>query len=766
MSLPTGGLYPKDFDTDTNLFVAHDALRVVLVESYTPGDTSIVVDGDATTLLRFPDSGLITLTEQCSNIDDRAISFFYTSKGTTTSGLSTFEGLQILPGFTDVPKYKSITNVTQNVMAPYHNNLKDAIIAMQEFFGVKGTTDLHPLGATMEGRINFLRKLVLSPKAWFSCNKRIGIVPLEVTFKDLSFRLGTDGTAGEIIRIWDFGDNTTSVVSCISVTSHVPVGISNILVQDLDGGDVIKTYMLPGKYDVTLTVRNDFGENTLILKELINARVPAPDEAIIDIIPRVNQILTPGAPVGGPYTTTPVIRSPINTLIDIEVNTGPNPDNPGHSYAGELLDGYDVPIDPIETYTWSLGDDLPHSTNNTTRASFSIGGLYDLVLRTDTLYGSYRITQYIEAFDIVEQTNLWLWNYVGGFSPGANTARAYEYGLLSETFKSRTNTTLAFVQDSSFLNSESNSEQMIAEFKRNVGFGPRGTTPSGNSGFGLLYWATGRGSSDPVSAEEIGLASYDGFTDVYLGHTPLSRPWNWCSFASTSNAYFLFGAYSGTITPYTSPTNQTKTDLNTITMNATSATLTPGNYVGGAGELQNNVAVYNPDGSPTYGHFSIYRTCWKDNTGFIIRNDGIGPFFRLKSFYRTQGTVLNPVQSIQKLPDMPGPTKLEGQLVPLSSGVYFFNNSGSVSAYNDTTGTWAVGGPGVNSTAYRGLQDTSVPGFDDASNTLLAASDGDQRAYLSFDYSSSAFIRFNEADLTFSTLGYRPTGDQWQIAVF
>jgi hypothetical protein len=109
---------------------------------------------------------------------------------------------------------------------------------------------------------------------------------------------------------------------------------------------------------------------------------------------------------------------------------------------------------------------------------------------------------------------------------------------------------------------------------------------------------------------------------------------------------------------------------------------------------------------------------------------------------------------------------VEGQLVPLSTGVYFFNNSGAVSAYNDTTGVWDTGGPGVNSAAFRSLQDSAVAGYDDAGNTLCATSDGDRRAYLSFDYSPAAFIKFDETQLTFSSLGLRPTGEQWQVRSF
>ncbi|MGC5231082.1 hypothetical protein, partial [Klebsiella pneumoniae] len=70
----------------------------------------------------------------------------------------------------------------------HHNNLKDALIAIEEFIGIKGTVDVKPLGPTMEGRINFLRRLVLRPRAWFSVNRRVGIVPLAVEFTNLSFR--------------------------------------------------------------------------------------------------------------------------------------------------------------------------------------------------------------------------------------------------------------------------------------------------------------------------------------------------------------------------------------------------------------------------------------------------------------------------------------------------------------------------------------------------------------------------------------------------
>ena len=199
--IPTSSLYPSELDSNTNLFEVHDSLRLRLIEDYNPGDTSIKVDvTDFLIASRISPTGLITLTEQCSDIDKRAISFFYNTWD-ATAGI--FSGLELLPTFTDVLKPKNITNVTVNVMAMHHNHLKEALIAIQRFCGTKGLEDNEPFGPTLEGRINFLRRLVLQPKAWFTSDKRNGNVPLEVEFKNMSFRLGTDGTADEVKVTWD-----------------------------------------------------------------------------------------------------------------------------------------------------------------------------------------------------------------------------------------------------------------------------------------------------------------------------------------------------------------------------------------------------------------------------------------------------------------------------------------------------------------------------------------------------------------------------------
>jgi len=777
MPIPESSNYPEAFDTEDNLYLVHDGLRIVLSDDYTPGDTSITVqdDDDGTIMATFPDTGLITLTEQQSDIDERAISFYYSSKTDTT-----FDGLILLPGFDDVAKPKTITNVTQNVMASHHNAIKDAVIAIQEFVGIEGETDLVPGGDTIQGRLNFITKLIFTPKAWYTMDKRIGLVPLCVTFTDESFNVGD----GEVIYIWDFGDETSSIISCvssaislpsvpstpsvppvrtISVTSTVPVSERNVLVRDMDGGSIQKCYTTPNFYTPTLTVINEYGRDTVIFPDIINARIEAPGEAVINYDPASTQSVTPGIPSGGPYTTPPIIRSPTDTFIEIEIPSGENPNTPGRSYAGELLDGCGSPIDPILEYTWDIADDLEHASLPTTRASFSIGGLYNLSLRVDTQYGAYRITNYENTFDIVEEENLWLWMFNSAF------ARAHEFGLASETFKTATQT-VYINRDDSFLDYlanppyyEGTEARAKHEFSRNTAFAPRGTIPSGLSGTALLFWSTG--GSD-VANQKIVVKEYDGFSDAYTVRNSIKRkPWNWAALVSPDDVYFFFGTQEYVTPSGTNEAKPEKTVYSLTSLTKTNHTLTTSDFTNGAEVLLEHPSIYD-GGIPTNGYFATYRTAWKGQTGYIVRNSAVNEFFRLEQFYGTQGTALDPVQTITTLPSLGGSTKVEGELVALSNGVYFFNNSGEILAYNETSGVWEVGVPSLQSVSFRSLQDTEVSGFDSAANTLLAASDNDSVVYLSYDYSPRAFIKYNSTDITFSSAGARPAGNQFLMGIY
>lgn len=695
--------YPEEFDDDSNLYLVHDALRLKLSEDYEVGDTSITIIPDGDIMDKFPATGLITLTEQCNEPDLRALSFSYSSKTDTT-----FDGLIKLDCFTDVSKPKLVTNVTQNVMAEHHNALKDAIIAIETFVGVKGEIAQTPLTGTMEARINFLRRLVLSPKAWFTSNKRIGIVPLCIDFKDFSTRQPD-------VWIWDFGDSTISIIS---------------RTDDIQTGDVTKCYISPGIFTVTETVSNEFGEDSLAIPDYIIARVEAPGLAEIEFIPTDNQILDDG-----------VLRSRIDELITITIT-----------------DDGEQPEDPIVRYIWEIEDDLQHENSITTTASFSVGGLYNIRLKTETELGSFRISSFPDSLDIVERFSIWhfIFDSSAGEDDITKDLNFYEFGLVTETYKTTTNAT-SVTRDYTFLTGEPEEERQIREFRRNNGFTPKSLVASGDRGSSLLFWSEGAASmaaSQVIRFREFKAFEQTWSTPVINGSgSAITRRWNWVPLISADKVRFLFGNVLSS-----SSTNQTLTTLSLNDLSVTSAAFS--NYANGADELEENV------GGGIDGDFSVYRSTWQDQTGYIARNDGSGVFFRIKSFYRTEGTTSNPVQLIRKVADIPGSTKLEGQLLPLSNGIYFFNNTGEVAAYNPTTNVWTTGGPGVNSPAFTELQDTSVTGYDDPANTLVATSDMNHTAYLSYDYSVRAVLKFSELDLTFSALAPRPEGEQFSIGLY
>lgn len=759
MTIPDGSNFPIQFDNDENLYLVKDSLRLRLYEDYMPGDKSIIVEGELSVMEKWPSTGLITLTEQCSEVDERAISFYYNGFFINEDNTATFENLELLSNFNDVNKLKKITNVTQNVMDRHHNQIKDAVIAVQNFIGTKDTIDDIPFGETLEGRTNFLRNLALSPKAWFTADKRVGIVPFDVEFKDLSFRLATDTTNEPVTITWDFGDNTASTVSLISVTDEVPDDAIDVLVYDEDGGVVKKSYIKPGIYDVKVKVKNQFGEDECHFPNYITARVEAPKEAIIRIRDDSSQISTPGNPPDGPFIVTPKIRSSINTLINFEIEEGENPAQIGYSFGGELLDGNKNPIDPIVTYTWSFGDNLIHNNSIYSQAAYNIGGIYDLKLRVDTEFGAYRITTYENCIDIVEDVNLWLWNY-----QSTNTIKSYEYGLISQTFKLTNNATAVVSRDDSFLNNVPNSNHQKSEFRKNVGFTKRSNTSSGKQGSSLIYYSSGRQEHEPVSSETIEFLEFNGFLGTYIPRNPISRPWNWVSFNANNICYFILGSITGTRSSNQSKTNLVKQELNLSSLSVNEITMSSVDF-NNASELMDNVSEYS-SGLSVYGHYSVYRSTWKDSTGYLARNDGVGPFFRIKSFYKTVGSIGNPFQTFKKLQDIQGTTKLEGELVNLIDGIYIFNNTGSISRYDDVGNVWSSTGPGANSSVFRRLQDTSVLGFDNKSNTCFAVSDGDRRVYISFDYSSKSFIKFDQTTKTFSLLGDKPVGEQFVIGVY
>jgi hypothetical protein len=542
-------------------------------------------------------------------------------------------------------------------------------------------------------------------------------VPFSVEFTDLSFNVGKELQNNDVTYTWDFGDGTTKVISYSLVNSNA---------------DVSHTYQNPGIYTVKLTVTNKFGSNTSVLPDYINARYFAPDFATIT--PEINayQILLNNQ-----------VKTPNNMNLYFMVNSN-----------GEYA------IDPVVTYNWILSDVLAHPNTPYTNVNYQIGGIYDIALKCITTNNAYRITQKANYINVVENSSYFLFTY----GSNNNFVYANEMGLLSETFKPTQSTGKEIFVNDAFLVGTENETQAIREFKRNVFSTLNGYYASGISGNLTINYASGRNSSDSASLEEIISINFNAFNETYNNYNTAFRPWNWIAFGFENTQYFLFGNPINQVAGL-SLTNQQILEHNLTTNIYSTTSITSSQYLGASTELKQNPSQFD-DAISLYGYFSVYRTALNNRNGYILRNSGVGDFFQLKSFYRTKENGADFIYYFEKLLDIAGGEKLEGQLVNLSSGLYFFNNTGSVSAYKPDTGVWEVGGPGLNSLAFRGFQDTTVANYDNATNTLVACSDNDHAAYLSFDYSNNSFIKFDDITLTFKKLSERVDNSQWSCNIF
>ena len=733
--------YPDIIDTDTNTYVVKDSLVTSLAKDYNIGDKTIVSNASIPEMTMFPPSGIITLTDQCAEIDERAISFFYNSKDNVTG---TFNNIEILEGFPNVSKKAKITTLTMNVVAQHHNAIKDSIINIEKFSGIYGDVGLIPKVGSLEERINYLRSVALKPKAWILASKKIGIIPFTVDFTDLSFRTATDNADNAITTTWDFGDGDVKTFN-----------YKNDSDETLSSNQIItKIYEMTGVYTVKYTIKNKFGSDSLIFEDLIDARFPAPDVAEIHVDEQPYQ-----------STTGLTVRAPTNSLIYFRIPSGINPST-GRTYAGEEVDQSENAIDPVEFYNWNFSDDLTHGNDVVTTALYDTGGIFDIILRCDTLSNSFRITTVNDAIDIIENKNIWMWLYKLLLYGNQSTSEVQvtEFGLISETFKTPQTPILNLGTDNSFLNGKANEDIQKYEFARNVGFCPATYQTSGFSGNSYLFWASGRTNIEPRTVEEINVNIFNGFEKTYSTQTTFLRPYNWTFLNTNSFAYFMFGLPSTATVPFSSPTNLNLQVFNLITQSVSNTTFNSSNFQGTALDLTVNPSSFNPStGENLTGDFSIYRTTWKNNAGYILRNIISGTNLRIFSFYGTISTVGNAFSGLRKLTDIAGSVKLEGDLVNMSNGLFFFNNSGSISVFDDIGSVWYTAGTGNNSVSFVSLQDKSVIGFNDENNTLLATSDNDHLAYISYDYSPKTFIKFNNIDLTFSSLPNRTRLKQWHM---
>ncbi len=125
--------FPQSFDDDDSLFLAVNNLRTQLIAPMTDSDTTATV----VTTAGFPTTGYISILTGDDILETEAITY----SGTTAS---TFLNLQRGADGTDPFEHFSGNNVDQTIVAQHHNELKDAIIILEEFVGVSGSENFVP----------------------------------------------------------------------------------------------------------------------------------------------------------------------------------------------------------------------------------------------------------------------------------------------------------------------------------------------------------------------------------------------------------------------------------------------------------------------------------------------------------------------------------------------------------------------------------------------------------------------------------------------
>ena len=794
--------YPESIDTDAILVTVKDSLFLKLGIDYNVGDPFIYPAATLNELSNWPPRGFLTLTDNRCPDENRAVSFYYTYIDTIRVA---FAGLIVLPDTKDTYKPAIYTTISLNVIAEHHNTLKNVAINTENFLGIDTEQVALYTGdksATITERINKILQVAYTPIAWFEVSKNVLNVPNSVIFKNLSQNMGANLIDNEIVLDWDFGDGTTA-------TQKYP-----------DINSITKTYTSPGKFDVTLTVKNKYGSNSITLPDIVNARIEAPLPAEICLV----GLQAKGAAT--PMVLGDLYRVPTNTQLLVSVPVGyrptttPAPGDPAspiYTYAGELCNSSGTPTDPIVSWTWVLSDDNPHGNAQETYASYSTGGIYSIILRVDTKYDCYRITNVmppdfpdclpilnsdvayecslipknVYGIDAIETTNLFLWMY----SDCTNlSVRASEYGLISQTFKCPQVNSLLLNQDKSFLAGLPNYDQQVYEFETNFAFANRTGLKSGEGGDVLLAWASGKSIIDSDSSQVIRLKLYNAYQARYESVTSLpQRPWNWLGIQYNDTLYFMLGTNPPYYPSAGSTANTSDTNMNLTCYKISTDTyytcqvFSPSSFFGAASELMQNPFLYNGTVNE-HGNFAKYRMAVHNNIGYFLRDVVVGSTQTtagtevqsyLRNFYCTVGTPTVFISAFRKLIDMSGPARPEGRLVNLNDGVYFFNNSSNVTAYKPTTQVWNTGYAVSSTTSFRSLQDTNVTNFDDPKNTLIASSDNDHTAYITFSYSPSATMKFNNTTLAFSSMSARPspvctinpinptqTGTQWNMGIF
>lgn len=174
-------VYPNALDSSSNLYIVANNAETTLSQALTYNGQTIVVDSTT----GFPSQGLIRVGTELVYYGSLSVGVFQ----------------NLVRGFAGSrqSQWPQGTAVTNSVEAEPHNSIKDAIINIESYVGLKS----NPSSTSLNGILTAQENRFLSPRPIFKAMPISGPPPLKVRFQNFS-------NTSAVKFLWDFGDGGVS----------------------------------------------------------------------------------------------------------------------------------------------------------------------------------------------------------------------------------------------------------------------------------------------------------------------------------------------------------------------------------------------------------------------------------------------------------------------------------------------------------------------------------------------------------------------------
>lgn len=773
MTLPQKSTYPIKYDTEYELKTVKDSLYSRITSAIIPYDendssTFDWENGKGIIYLQdvsgWPDSGYITiyLNGHWDKAVNRAVRFHYGSKldSTTLSNVTLMDGQNL--------KYLPEGSLAiQNVVAENHNFSKDSILNLENYLGERFTDDT----STLEWFANFYTQNVRVPKPWIE----IRSIFHDSNISGFSYQNSTTCISGDYLTIvdrtsriqpgftdgfdknveWEFEIGSEGPSSGYGIEAKINISLDierkeyvfNITKfrdglfssyeerKKLWDRRIHHRFINQGFHYIRLFVKNEFGEDELVLKNIINVIEKAPKNLSINIL--------------GPYTD---ING--NSLVRCRSERDQITINSNLENEDKLR---------ILKYLWDIpykdSDEIPSAPS--LRLTFEAGGFYNIGLKVVSVDSSWIGSFLQNAIDVVEKNSLW----IGYASKPSGKFYLHEYSPSTDTWKANSsNFDLDYKYD--FVRNEE--KYFDLTFRSSKGM--HAISLSDNA---YLIWAP--------NERNIKSAQYDAMTNAFTNKNSHIRMHNWFTLYmpvfNSSRIYILGGTTD--LQNFTNVNQQiTYYDINNDSyVIVTQEFILPSD--GSDDVVSLTKSFENAQDfviNPSYKDKQITNKLikWKRTNyagfGYILRNsenDILEDMFRFDPSLNLFTNVNSNIPF----------SKTELGFEGLSDGIYVASNAGDIYRYTTSSNVWTtttVGAIQEYSSIFRqsGRESTNDNTISVSSSESRTINSSNTNLYFSYDYSLDAFGKFDSTNLTYSRLGTRPKPDgdssvitQWDAMV-